>query len=186
MKYKDILMVGTGLICLSFLSYGRDLSTLRQKAEQGDAEAQFGMGIAYERDNDGDGVPQDYKEGMKWYRRAAEQGHTLAQSTMGGFYESGERVSKDYKEAVKWYRLAAAGAGKEVTLPQMSLGNIYESGGSGVSQNYVQAYAWFNVAATRGNPRATRILLQLSQKMTPEQIAEGQRFSREYAEKFIK
>ena len=55
----------------------------------------------------GDGVPQDYKEAVKWYRLAAEQGYADAQYNLGLMYSNGEGVPQDYKEAVKWYRLAA-------------------------------------------------------------------------------
>ena len=40
-------------------------------AEAGDAEAQIYLGSMYAL---GTGVPQDYKEALKWYRLAAEQG----------------------------------------------------------------------------------------------------------------
>ena len=40
-------------------------------AEQGNAKAQFNLGLMY---NNGQGVPQDYKEAVKWYRLSAEQG----------------------------------------------------------------------------------------------------------------
>ena len=41
-------------------------------AEQGDAKAQFNLGVMY---GDGLGVKQDYFEEVNWYRKAAEQGH---------------------------------------------------------------------------------------------------------------
>ena len=47
----------------------------RVAAEQGSAPAQFLVGSAY---HFGDGVPQDYAEAVKWYRRAAEQGYAIA------------------------------------------------------------------------------------------------------------
>jgi len=40
-------------------------------AERGDAEAQDILGNMY---YNGQGVPQDYKEAARWYRKAAEQG----------------------------------------------------------------------------------------------------------------
>ena len=40
-------------------------------AEQGNASAQYNLGVMYAN---GRGVPQDYAEAMKWYRLAAEQG----------------------------------------------------------------------------------------------------------------
>ena len=42
----------------------------------GDTNAQYNLGLMY---NNGDGVPQDYKEAVKWYRLAAEQGYAKAQ-----------------------------------------------------------------------------------------------------------
>ena len=50
------------------------------------------------------GVPWDSKEAAKWYRLAAEQGHTKAQIMLGHMYARGEGVPEDYQEAVKWYQ----------------------------------------------------------------------------------
>jgi TPR repeat protein len=40
-------------------------------AEAGHSEAQYYLGSCY---HNGQGVQQDYVEGVKWYRKAAEQG----------------------------------------------------------------------------------------------------------------
>ena len=47
---------------------------------------------------------QDY---VKKCKKAAEQGHVIAQNTLGFLYLNGQGVNKDYAEAVKWYRRAA-------------------------------------------------------------------------------
>ena len=44
-----------------------DLFALITKAEQGDAEAQYKLGVRYDT---GDGVPQDHEEAARWYRLA--------------------------------------------------------------------------------------------------------------------
>jgi len=44
----------------------------RLSAEQGYAPAQSYLGVMYK---DGKGVPQEYKEAVKWYRLSAEQGY---------------------------------------------------------------------------------------------------------------
>jgi hypothetical protein len=49
-----------------------------------------------------------------------------------------------------------------------------------------QAYAWFNIAAAHGNKKAANGRSIISKKMTPEQIAEGQRLSRAFADKVVK
>ena len=55
----------------------------------------------------GQGVAQDYKEALKWYRLSAEQGDALAQFNLGWMYYEGQGVPQDNKEAVKWWRLSA-------------------------------------------------------------------------------
>ena len=58
--------------------------------------------------SDGKGVPQDYDEAVKWYRKAADQGLAEAQFDLGLIYQKGQSVAQDYGEAVMWYRKAAA------------------------------------------------------------------------------
>ena len=77
---------------------------MKEAAEQGDAEAQYRLGLAHA---EGKGAPQDHRAAAKWYRLAAEQGHAGAQFQLGGSYVFGKGVPQDYSEAVKWYRLAA-------------------------------------------------------------------------------
>ena len=76
----------------------------RKASKQGNAEAQFNLGIMYEI---GRGVTQDYAGAAKLYRDAAEQGHALAQFNLGVAYEYGRGMTQDYAEAVGWYRKAA-------------------------------------------------------------------------------
>ena len=44
---------------------------------------------------------------MKWFTKAAEQGHREAKFYLGECYYRGEGVTKNKKEAVKWYTKAA-------------------------------------------------------------------------------
>ena len=55
------------------------IDTLKAKAEQGDAEAQFNLGFRYDF---GAGVPEDKEEALKWYQMAAEQGLPRAQNAL--------------------------------------------------------------------------------------------------------
>jgi hypothetical protein len=81
------------------------LQQLRTLAEQGNARAQFRLGLMYA---DGTGVPKDQVQAEQWYRKAAEQGEANAQAHLGGMYENGSVVSKDIVTAYMWYNLAAA------------------------------------------------------------------------------
>ena len=63
----------------------------------------------------GDGVPMDYAEAVKWYRRAADQGFYLAQRYLASMYEFGKGVPQDFVQAYMWYNLAAAQGGIAAT-----------------------------------------------------------------------
>jgi TPR repeat protein len=76
------------------------------EAEQGDVFAQHLTGAAYEYG--GMGVAQDYKEAVKWYTKAAEQGDALAQFNLGVMYSNDEGVVQDFKSAHMWFNIAAA------------------------------------------------------------------------------
>ena len=48
------------------------------------------------------------RAGVRWYRKAAEQGYAAAQNELGGMYEQGRGgLAQDEAEAVRWYRKAA-------------------------------------------------------------------------------
>lgn len=73
---------------------------IRKAADQGFADAQFGLGVMY---LEGLGVPQDYTEAAKWYRKAADQGYADAQLNLGSMYDKGKGVLQDYTEGAKWF-----------------------------------------------------------------------------------
>lgn len=77
----------------------------RPLADQGDAVAQYNLGLLY---LDGHGVPQNIAEAANWFRRAAEQDYTQAQHNLGAMYGSGQGVKRDYVQAYKWLNLCAA------------------------------------------------------------------------------
>ena len=60
--------------------YETVLKLLRPLAEQGDAKAQFNLGVSYSK---GKGVPQDDKEAVKWFRKAAALGDHASQNALG-------------------------------------------------------------------------------------------------------
>lgn len=51
---------------------------------------------------------KNYTEAVKWYRKAAEQGHAAAQNNLANCYKNGQGVTKDMIKAIEWYKKAAA------------------------------------------------------------------------------
>jgi TPR repeat protein len=82
-----------------------DVQWLRTQAAQGNAMAQFELGLRY---NLGNGVPKDYATARQWYEKAAAQGNVHAQSFLGFLYYDGNGVPQDYVRAYMWHNLAAA------------------------------------------------------------------------------
>ncbi len=76
------------------------------KANQGDAEAQYQLARIYFEAN---GVDQSDKKGEFWVRKAAEQGHAQAQSDLGELYATGQLmiIKKNLVEADKWFILSS-------------------------------------------------------------------------------
>ena len=55
----------------------------------------------------GEGVPEDDAEAVKWYRLAADQGDAGAQNSLGYMYANGMGVPEDYVTAYAWWNIAA-------------------------------------------------------------------------------
>jgi hypothetical protein len=156
--------------------YVTALNEWRPLAENGNARAQFNLGLMYV---DGLGVPQDYAEAARLFRMAAMQGDTNAQLNLGVLYAKGQGVPQDYSEAVSWYRKAAE---QGDVYAQFILGRMYVLG-RGVPQNYVEAHMWWNLAASQGNDDALMFRDKVAEMMTPAQIAEAQKLAQEWQPK---
>ena len=124
----------------------------------------------------GEGVLQDYKEGIKWNLKAAEQGLADAQFNLGIMYANGDGVPEDDTEAVRWYRKAAKQGHANA---QFNLGTMYTKG-DGVPKDYATACKWCWLAAVQGNERAKKLRSVLFEYMDKEQIKESFKLSREW------
>ncbi|KAG0266180.1 hypothetical protein DFQ27_000132 [Actinomortierella ambigua] len=95
----------------------------------------------------------DDRKAVKWYRRAALQGHAEAQYRLGDMYASGRGVYRETSEAYRWLRRAAD---QDHQHAQAQLGRLLQQGQGidGNGQDDVQAVAWFRRAADQGNVEA--------------------------------
>lgn len=149
-----------------------DRTALLVKAGRGDAGAQFWLGAGYEQGWFG---KADFKEALRWLRKAAAHGDAGAQNELGQMYEDGEGVRQNYVFAASWYRRAAehfpdlGGAGQA----RNNLGLLYMDG-LGVPKDLVKAYMWFRLANIEKN------LSNAKTQMTPAQILEAERMAAEW------
>ena len=145
----------------------------KAKADQGDAQAQYNLGVMYMI---GIGVVKDEVEAVEWFRKAADQGDALAQYNLGLMYDNGNGVVKDEVEAVKWYRKAADQGDADA---QFNLGKMYAAG-RGVVKDEVEAYKWFLLGGAQGDGDAKKGIEIIGRVLTPAQRAEGQKIAREW------
>lgn len=145
----------------------------RVKAEQGDAEAQYHLGMQYER------LGLDYREAVRWYRMAAMQRHMEAFYRLCVLSDIGRGMLQDYQEALRWCRLAADYGHARA---MMTIGVHYEKGRS-VTKDLVQAHLWYNLAAAYGERDGAKWRDRLVLDMTRDQIAQAQFLARNWRPK---
>ena len=113
-------------------------------AEAGDALAQFGLALIYERGNET--IPQDLDAAVEWYELAAVQGVAAAQNNLGHMYSQGLGVEQDKARAVELWREAAK-AGHSTAYYNLGLAYFR---GDGTEKDESEATRWFAKAADAG------------------------------------
>ncbi|NBT49301.1 MAG: sel1 repeat family protein [Actinobacteria bacterium] len=144
---------------------------LVQRAEAGDANAQYHLGVYcesyalimptisnetataknlkleqaaywYRKSAEQGNMDAQYNLGLKWYTKAEEQGDKRSQARLGFCYFWGHGVKQDLKEAVKWYTKSAEQGDVKA---QCYLANCYENG-LGVPKDKKEAIKWYTKA----------------------------------------
>jgi TPR repeat protein len=123
------------------------LAEIRQQAGHGNAQAEYIMGVLYER---GRGVEADPALAADWYRKAARQGHGRAQTNLGALYQKGKGVPRDREKALYWYRLAAK---QGLSKAQYNLGLMFATRDP-KTRDLQKTLYWFTEAAKRGHAQA--------------------------------
>lgn len=142
--------------------FEESLKQPRADAEQGDAEAQAGLGLLLCTR----GSAKEQAEGLKWLNKAATQGNAEAEYRLGDLYWNGWVVPKDTNQAVAWWHKAAVHGDLRA---QGALADRYFNWKSG--DGYL-CYVWASYAAQRGHQKATMIRDQLECYLTPNQLSE--------------
>lgn len=168
--------VETRLALAEKARWPEEIAALRQKADEGNVEAQIGLGLMYV---EGHSFPRDYDKASQWFRQAAEQGSAQAQTHLGIMHRDGEGFSANGAEAETWFRKAAE---QGYVHAQTNLANLYLAGG-GVPRDEEKALGWFLKVAAKGHPPAQHNVgaMYFDGQGTPKNYAEAIRWFREAA-----
>ena len=119
----------------------------------------------------------DYVLAVNLLTPLAFAGNAQAQAFLGFMFENGYGAPQVYVTAADLYRQAAA---RGNPFGQAMFGLMYDKG-HGVPQDFILAYKWLNLAAARAPKHERDYFLRLRNavafKMSPVQIAEGQRLA---------
>ena len=150
----NLSLAQTQLASFYYMGIGTDQNLIRSlewyriAATQGEIEAMYCVGLAYQ---EGEGTIRDYKEAMKWYQKAAEKNHGGAANNLGYLYAEGLGVEKDIQKAGYWYKIGAA-AGDPTA--QCTIGIWYINGIGGFPINKKEGEKWLRASASQGNTMA--------------------------------
>jgi len=101
--FKTYATVKYGMKVLNSGDVETAISMWKYLAKEGNTEAQHQLGLHYYG-----GVksfPQNYKNALKWFTKAAKQGDSDSQILLGLMYENAQGVLIDYRIAYMWMNL---------------------------------------------------------------------------------
>lgn len=158
-KLADVLYSGDGVPeeLLSEFSDEEDDHSLKQSVElyeqlaaQGDAEAYFSLGCAYDYF---EAPEEDLKKSFAYFMKAAQMGYAQAYVCLGWAYFQGKGVEKDWVKAREMYQVGAVMGNP---LAQLQLANCLKRG-TGGEKDY---------------PAAVKLYLQLAEHRNDDALYE--------------
>ncbi len=111
-------------------------------AQDGLPEANYQLGVMRLQ---GQGLPVDFAEAVRWFTVAAEQGVPEAQHNLAILYQEGKGVVRNIETAALWYRRAAD---QGSTRAQIKLSDMYAKG-EGVPMDKAESKRLYALATGR-------------------------------------
>ena len=147
--------------------------TTETRAGLGDAEAQFSLGVKFARE----GAAQDYPQAARWYLKAADQSHSLAQFNLAIMYAGGQGVARDEIKSMGWMQKAAdlGDAGAQYHLGLKLHRASLDGPLAAAPESRIQAYKWLQLAAAQGYRGSAGAWAFVALSMTREDVADGGR-----------
>lgn len=149
---------------------------MEKAAKGGSTRAEGTLAMYY---SEGIGTARDDAKSLEFALRAAEKGDPISQFIMGMRYNTGTGVTRDPAQAEAWWSKAAE---RGMLRAQVVLASVLAQKGAAAglapaeaSMLRVEAAKWFMVAGAERLPGAEKLLPDLKERMTPEEItaAEG-------------
>jgi TPR repeat protein len=169
---------GMGRLYMSLLEngvadHGEAERWFQMAAVQGDAEAQFWLGLGCQAGSLGS---LDYVDALGWLHESATQGFPLAQFELGQMYAIGHGVPINNQKAAYWFH-RAADHNWDVDGVFSAVSWLEEMYRDGRLHDDAEAYLWHTVIDSLidppVNPAEDDVLKELANGMTPAQVNEA-------------
>jgi TPR repeat protein len=138
-------------------SYIKALNSFYVLAKNGDAKAQYNVGMIYAN---GKGVKKDVPQAMEWYEKAAQQGNASAAynyNNLAALYLEGKNIPRNNKKAFELFKKAAD---KGDANAQINVAVMY-AWGEDIPNDKMKAYDNFKKALNAGKIEASQYLDRL-------------------------
>lgn len=150
-------------------------------AQAGLVRAQGSLAMFYA---EGVGTSRDDAKSLEWARRAADGGDVISQFIMGMRLSTGTGVARDDAQAASWWGKAAERGfvRAQVALADLLAARAAEAGAKPeeAGADRVEALKWLLVAGGERLPGADKVIADLKQKMTPEEITSAEDKARDW------
>ena len=151
----------------------QQIEEIKRKADAGDAEAQYMLGLMRLK---GVGVMKNEEKAKEMFRKAAAQKHPGAQYELGLMYYEGEVLYRNVNEAWQLWKSASWG-GCVAAMFRFSMMCAHGEGCSDFPES--EAYIWALIAKKRGHTKASELVEDLESALSRE----DRRLRQEVAEK---
>jgi TPR repeat protein len=129
----------------------------------------------------GRGVPVDYSEAARWYRKAADLGDANGMSYLGSLYQAGKGVERSLPKAIALFQKAVALHNDAAAL---YMGFLYQNG-SGVPKDVNRARSLYTEASRSHKPQIASSAQHLLSLLPQEEVARTNTDSNNYVGLFL-
>ena len=138
----------------------QQIEEIKRKADAGDAEAQYRLGLMHLKGVD---LSKNEEKAKEMFRKADAQKHPGAQYELGLMYYEGEVLYRDVNEAWQLWESASQGGCVDAMF---RLSNMYADGEGCHSFPKGESYIWALIAKKRGHTEAGELVKELESALS--------------------